>query len=119
MTVADMLDLHGAAIQALAARYRQEGFEVVAEPSASELPAALRPFQPDLLARRGDEMVVVEVKTRRPKGEAWRKVEQLAEVARSLPRTRFDLVVLDDAVDGPEAAGRDWTVEEAARAGGG
>lgn len=70
MSVADMLDLHGAAIQALAARYRQEGFEVVAEPSASELPDALRPFRPDLLARRGDETVMVEIKTRRPKGEA-------------------------------------------------
>ena len=60
--------------------------------------------------------MVAEVKTRRPKGDAWHKVERLAEVARSLPHTRFDLVVLDDAMDGPEAAGRDWTAEEAARA---
>ena len=116
MTVSEILDLHGTAIQSLAARYRQEGYEVVVEPRESELPEALRPFRPDLLARRGDELVVAEVKTRRPNGDAWHKVERLAETARSLPHTRFDLVVLDDAVDGPEAAGRDWTAEEAARA---
>ena len=116
MTLSEMLDLHGTAIQSLASRYRREGYEVVVEPSEAELPEALRAFRPDLLARRGDAVVVAEVKTRRPKGEAWSKVEQLAQVARSLPLTRFDLVVLDEAFNGPEAAGRDWTAEEAGRA---
>ena len=116
MTISEILDLHGTAIQSLAARYRQEGYEVVIEPRESELPEALRPFRPDLLARRGDELVVAEVKTRRPRGDAWHKVERLAEVARSLPNTRLDLVVLDDTADGPEAAGREWGAPEVTRA---
>lgn len=116
MIMSEMLDLHGTAIQSLASRYRREGYEVVVEPREFELPEALRAFRPDLLARRGDEVVVAEVKTRRPKGDAWHKVERLAEAARLLPHTRFDLVVLDDAMDGPEAAGREWSAEEAARA---
>jgi hypothetical protein len=114
--LAEPLDLEAAAVQSLASRYRKEGYEVVVEPRDSELPEALRQFRPDLVARRGDELVVAEVKRRRPGGAAWREVERLAEVTRALPRARFDLVVLDDAADGPEADGRDWSAEEARHA---
>ena len=110
------LDLEAAALQSLASRYREEGYEVVVEPRGSELPEALRQFRPDLLARRGDELVVAEVKRRRPGGTAWREVERLAEVTRTVPHARFDLVVLDDAADGTEAASRDWSADEIQRA---
>jgi hypothetical protein len=110
------LDLEATARQSLASRYRAEGYEVVVDPRGPELPEALRQFSPDLLARRGDELVVAEVRRRRPGGGRWREVERLAEVTRTLPGARFDLVVLDDAEDGPEAASRDWSADEIQRA---
>ena len=106
------LDLEATARQSLASRYRAEGYEVVLEPRGPELPEALREFSPDLVARRGDELVVAEIRRRGPGGGAWREVERLAEVTRTLPGARFDLVVLDEAEDGPEAVSRDWSAGE-------
>lgn len=113
MTTTAMLDLHDGAVQSLARRFREEGYDVVVEPGPDELPPALRSFRPDLLARRGVEGVIAEVKTRRPASQKnWAVVERMAEATRALPGWRFELTLIDEAAEGPEAAGSDWSADE-------
>ena len=40
--------------------YKGQGYEVVVAPKLSQLPKFLRPFRPDMVARRNDETVVGE-----------------------------------------------------------
>jgi Holliday junction resolvase-like predicted endonuclease len=51
-------------IQEVIREYQQEGFEVIALEDVEHLPEFLRDYQPDLVFKKADEMVVVEVKTR-------------------------------------------------------
>lgn len=116
MTMPELLDLHEGAVLSLASRYRKEGYDVVVEPGPDELPPALRAFRPDLLARRGSEGVIAEIKRRPASRDRWAEVERMAEAARSLPGWRFELMLIDDPAEGPQAAGRDWSADEIRRA---
>ena len=49
---------------AIADEYRRKGYEVVAEPLPEQLPDFLSGFHPDILARKGDETTIVEIKSR-------------------------------------------------------
>lgn len=76
----------------VAEEYRQEGYEVLLQPAPSSLPDFLRGYQPDLLARRDDESVIVEVKF----GLATSQRDRFRDLARAVngqPRWRFELVV--------------------------
>lgn len=79
-------------VQQVADEYRGKGYDVVLEPEADQLPTVLAGYRPDIIARRGDETVVVEVKSRhslrRPP-----QLEALAKAVRELPGWRFELVV--------------------------
>ena len=95
MTATAMLDLHDGVVQSLAQRFREDGYDVIVEPSPDELPPALRSFRPDLLARRGSEGVIAEVKTRRPPSRKnWTTVERMAEATRAMPGWRFELTLI-------------------------
>jgi len=108
--IAESLDLERSVVQSLAQRYRGEGYEVAVDPRPHELPPALRRFHPDIVALRGSEGVVVEVKRRRPAASGARdEIEELASAVRALPNWRFELVVIDDDVEGPVGEGRDWS----------
>jgi Holliday junction resolvase len=48
----------------LAKEYRQKGYEVLLSPKPEELPDFLRGYRPDMIVRRGEEKVVIEVKSR-------------------------------------------------------
>lgn len=52
-------------VRELARKYAKEGFQVSVDPNLSELPESLRQFNhlPDLIVRRGDENLAIEVKT--------------------------------------------------------
>lgn len=52
-------------VERIAEEYRRDGYEVVIQPSAELLPSELRKFQPDILAHRQNERVLIEVKSRR------------------------------------------------------
>src|SRR4051812_25940251 len=56
------------------------------------------PFQPDLLAVRPDDRVVVEFKSRYG-GTSWPLVREHARLVESLPDWRFELVVVDPDVE--------------------
>jgi hypothetical protein len=80
-------------IEDVADQYRAEGYRMVVAPTASEIPDFARGNGVDLIAYKGDENVIIEVKTR----EALRGNSQLVELARVVngqPGWRLDLVVL-------------------------
>ena len=115
--VARPWDIERSVVESLAQRYRDDGYEVVVEPRKTDLPRSLQRFQPDLVARRGSEGIVVEVQRRRPANRGARaKIEQLAQAVRALPDWRFELVVIDDVVEGPDSGGRDWSPEDVRQA---
>src|SRR6266481_397409 len=81
-------------VSTIAERYRQLGYEVVLEPDASLLPKEARSLHPDLLAIKGDEHVIVEVKYQQNL-LAYPALMRLAEVIRRIPGWRLDVVVLE------------------------
>ena len=109
-------DLEVQRLQEVAREYRARGYDVILEPKRDQLPVALAPYSPDLIARKGDESVVVEVKTRTSLAEAP-QVRDLARAVRAQPGWRFELVVVKPRwgelllVDGAEA----WDERDVAR----
>jgi hypothetical protein len=85
-------------LQEIAADYKARGYEVLVEPGPGELPEFLADFQPDLIARRADESIVVEVKMRMQTA-ASERYRELAETIQRHPGWRFSLVVIDPGSD--------------------
>lgn len=57
-------DIGNAQVRAIAESLLRDGWEVIVEPSANQLPEWLQGFQPDAIAIRGSELRVIEVKSR-------------------------------------------------------
>jgi hypothetical protein len=74
-------------------RYRERGYEVIAEPDASLLPNEAKSLRPDLLAVKGNEHVIVEIK-REQNMLAYPALVRLADSIRRIPGWRLDIVVL-------------------------
>ncbi|MDM8551173.1 DUF86 domain-containing protein [Desulfobacterales bacterium HSG2] len=66
--------------QMVADEYRNRGYEVIHAPDKDQLPDFLKEFRPDLIVRKGDESIVVEVKSRRTLSQN----PQIREMARIL-----------------------------------
>ncbi len=74
--------------------YRDEGYIVVPHPGADLLPPFALDFGVDILAERGDERVLVQVKRDRADLQADPNASRRAEVTNAQPGWRYDLVVL-------------------------
>ncbi|MFN6538974.1 MAG: hypothetical protein RM021_021830 [Nostoc sp. EkiNYC01] len=78
----------------LAQEYRQKGYEVFFHPNPEDLPEFLNNYRPDMIVRRGEENVVIEVKSRSsltfPSNQYLRN---LAEAVEKHPGWRFELVI--------------------------
>lgn len=79
-------------VDRVAERYRRQGYDVLIEPVGEQRPAFLSEFRPDLIARRGEESVVVEVKWGERAGSEPAVRKLATEVARH-PGWRLDLVL--------------------------
>jgi hypothetical protein len=88
----------------LAKQYRDEGYEVLVRPEPQELPDFLQRFEIDLLAKRPDVTVVVEVKWSADT-EVNQSLKGLSEALKDRPGYRFDFVSLKRTKRRPEAAG--------------
>jgi hypothetical protein len=86
-------------------RYRDEGYNVIVQPRGEQVPPFVAGFQLDLIATRGNEGVVVEIKTNRIDLSNDPYITRLAEIVNAQPGWRLDVVVLE-----PET-----TIEKAAR----
>src|SRR3954470_2751922 len=79
----------------VAEEYRGKGYKVIEEPSPHDLPNFLSGYHPDLLVRRGDEAVVVEVKARSSLVKDP-QIRDLARLLRAKPGWNFELVVVGE-----------------------
>jgi len=101
----DIISLEKQRARAVAEDYRSRSFEVIEEPSPDQLPDFLSAYRPDLLIRKGDVAIVVEVKTRASLA-ADPQVRELAQLLQKHPGWSFELVVVgeQEKLDTPEAA---------------
>lgn len=80
----------------LAGEYRGKGYEVSFEPSPEDLPDFLRNYRPDMIVRRGDETVIVEVKSRSLlDSSSAQYLSYLAQVVEQHPGWKFELVMIN------------------------
>ena len=84
-----------------AEEYRGKGYEVVIEAPLEFLPG----FRADLLARKGDDVRVIEVKSRSSLA-ADPKISELARLIDSMPGWSFELILVSEPekLDSPEGA---------------
>lgn len=91
MSKSRMREMHDEVLDRVARELVSEGYDVMRDPSPLLLPAKLAALGPDLVARRGDENVIVEVKlTPDPKGAE--QVRALARAVEACPGWHFRLV---------------------------
>ena len=83
-------------VQKVGQVYRDKGYDVLIEPQGDQLPDFLQAFQPDLIAHKGDEHIVVEVRVRGQVSD-FPQVNELAKVVRNEAGWKFELFLL-----GPE-----------------
>jgi hypothetical protein len=97
-------------VQELAQEYQDKGYQVTVGPEPGQLPEPLSRFRPDLVARKSDDAVVVEVKPRGSLSDP--ELQELAKTVREQPGWRFDLVLLKPEPGLPGA--RAWNAEDVA-----
>jgi hypothetical protein len=88
-----------AKISEIAAKYERDGFAVIVEPDPGAVPFDLDRYRPALLASKGDEHHIVEVRDSATRVSVDRYQELAEEIGRH-PGWRFFLVTCDDM--GPE-----------------
>jgi hypothetical protein len=100
----------------IAEDYRTKGYQVTMQPGPDQLPQSLAAFAPDILARRGDEAVVIEIRSR-PASRRQPPLEDLAREVRALPGWRLELVLAEPDIAFPlPATTLPWSEREAGRA---
>jgi hypothetical protein len=110
--IAEPADLQLKRIYQIAQEYRANGYRVVVGPSQRELPEFLRGFEPDLIAFREDDNVVIEVK-RRKSLIAAKTLSQIAAAVERQPQWRLELVLIASEIQPEEPMPTDVTVERA------
>jgi len=92
----------------LAEEYRDKGYEISFHPNPEDLPNFLKNYRPDMIVRRGDEAVVIEVKSRSSlNSSSSQYLRNLARVIEQHPGWRFELVMTnpEDAMYSLKAEG--------------
>lgn len=92
----------------LAEEYRDKGYEISFHPNPEDLPDFLRNYRPDMIVRREDEAVIIEVKSRRSLNSFPKQyLQNLAQSVEQHPGWRFELVMTnpEDIAYSPEAEG--------------
>ncbi len=78
---------------AIAEEYRSKGYEVIEKPIVEQLPDFLSGFHPDLLVRKDDEAIVVEVRSRKALAQEP-QIRDLARLLHARPKWNFELVLV-------------------------
>jgi hypothetical protein len=99
--------LEQAKIASLARHYEAEGYKVFARLAGYEKPPRMGMYEPDLVVRKGEETIVIAVKTGSVDKERQLVIEQLARYASGTEGMRFDLVVTNPKPDRAQRNARD------------
>src|ERR1035438_4868909 len=89
--------LEHAAINAVAERYRLDGYEVVIEPEPNAIPFDLGGYRPDLIAKKGGITNIVEVKSEAQK-LSFDQLRSLVEEVKRHGGWRFVLITGQDVL---------------------
>lgn len=79
-------------IRQVAKDYERNGYKVIIEPRGADVPSFIKNYQPDIVATREDDNVVIEVKTR----SDFSTIEKLRDIADTINKRenwRFELIV--------------------------
>ena len=77
----------------LAKKYSAKGYEVFVNLPNYKSPQRILGFMPDLIAKKGAETIIIEVKTSNSIRGNEDIIEQLSRYAKEIPGTNFDLVI--------------------------
>jgi Holliday junction resolvase len=80
-------------IRDVARRYRQKGFKVQAVHGQYSKPAFVAGIQPDVIATKGNDTIIIEVKSKASLPRFAEALNQLAKFTKTQPNMRFDLVI--------------------------
>ena len=94
-------------LKRVAADYRQQGYRVMSPATPETLPAFLRDCQPDLIAERDDDHVVVEIKAAGTLKGAHELVV-LAERVEKQPGWRLELITFKDTDPDAAVVSAEW-----------
>jgi hypothetical protein len=90
----------------LAEEYRNKGYDISFHPNPEDLPDFLKNYRPDMIVRRENEAVIIEVKSRRSLNSSSKQyLQNLAQSVEQHPGWRFELVMTnpEDAEYSPKA----------------
>jgi uncharacterized protein YutE (UPF0331/DUF86 family) len=90
----------------LAEEYRNKGYDISFHPNPEDLPDFLKNYRPDMIVRRENEAVIIEVKSRRSlNSSSSQYLQNLAQSVEQHPGWRFELVMTnpEDAAYSPKA----------------
>ncbi|MCI0488358.1 MAG: hypothetical protein L0229_17350 [Blastocatellia bacterium] len=79
-------------LQEVAKKYENKGYTVFVQPDSSQLPEFLSEYRPDILVKRENENIVIEVKSRGSLAQSSH-LKDLAREIQQHPGWRFDLVM--------------------------
>ena len=80
-------------LRELIRRYKNEGYAIYADYMDYERPESVGGFIPDLVVKKGDQVIIIEIASDKSLPHLGDKLNRLSEYASSQRGTRFDLVV--------------------------
>jgi hypothetical protein len=80
-------------IASLARQYAADGYQVYAHAPGFSVPEAIRGYTPDLVLKKDNETIIIEVKTTSMSLNKQKAIEEIARYAAETNGVRFDLVV--------------------------
>lgn len=89
VSVAIMAEIH------IAKQYEADGYTVVRNPKQDLIPFNLEGYIPDILATRGDENILIEVKTSKARVNT-EKLFKISKIVQSHPGWKFSVVTINE-----------------------
>ena len=83
------------AVRSVAEDLRKQGYSVTVEPASSMIPFDLQQYRPDILASRGDENLIIDIK-RRNSRRSIERYKEITEIVGSHDNWRFMLSTVDE-----------------------
>lgn len=90
---------HSRLEELVAKRYREAGYEVILQPKPTMIPFDLGSYHPDILARKDDLNVIVEVKSNFDTAVSYERLRDVIEETRRHESWRFVLVTERDVAE--------------------
>jgi hypothetical protein len=79
----------------VAKKYRAAGYDVTVNPGRGEVPSFAKDFRPDIIAKKGDQRVIIQVKRDLSEMSEDKSLPRLAKITDGQPGWRLDLVILE------------------------